>query len=60
MFNRYSSSVMNYVPHSYIKTELSIGFQLQGRESDHSYPSNAEVKNGGFIPPLPEMPKLYN
>jgi hypothetical protein len=24
-----------------------------GREADHSPPSNAEVKNGGILPPLP-------
>jgi hypothetical protein len=27
----------------------------QGREADHSPPSNAEVKNGGAIPPLPNV-----
>jgi hypothetical protein len=26
-----------------------------GREADHSPPSSAEVKNGGAIPPLPNM-----
>jgi hypothetical protein len=25
----------------------------QGREADHSLASNAEVRNGGAIPPLP-------
>jgi hypothetical protein len=31
---------------------ISLGVKLQGREADNS-PSNAEVKNGGAIPPLP-------
>jgi hypothetical protein len=31
------------------------GVKKQGREVDHSPPSNAEVKNGGAIPPLPHM-----
>jgi hypothetical protein len=26
-----------------------------GHEADHSSPSNAKVKNGGAIPPLPHM-----
>jgi hypothetical protein len=29
------------------------GVKRPGRESDHSLPSSAEVKNGGAIPPLP-------
>jgi hypothetical protein len=29
------------------------GLKRQRRESDHSPPSSAEVKNGGAIPPLP-------
>jgi hypothetical protein len=32
------------------------GVKRQGREDDHSPPSGAEVKNGGAIPPLPNMP----
>jgi hypothetical protein len=32
--------------------DLSPGIKQQGREADHSYPSSAEVKNGGAIPPL--------
>jgi hypothetical protein len=27
-------------------------FPQQTRESDHTFPSNTEVKNGGTIPPL--------
>jgi hypothetical protein len=26
---------------------------LAGRKADHSHPANAELKNGGAIPPLP-------
>jgi hypothetical protein len=51
---------MDYVPHPHIKAELSIGFQRQGRESDHSHPFNAEVKNGGAIIRLPEMPSCHS
>jgi hypothetical protein len=29
------------------------GVKRPGREADNSPPSNAEVKNGGAIPPLP-------
>jgi hypothetical protein len=32
---------------------LSPGAKSPGREADHSPPSNAKVKNGGAIPPLP-------
>jgi hypothetical protein len=32
---------------------LSLWLKRLGRESDHSLPSSAEVKNGGAIPPLP-------
>jgi hypothetical protein len=31
------------------------GVKLSGYECDHSYPSNANVKNGGAIPPVPHM-----
>jgi hypothetical protein len=31
------------------------GVKRSGREADHSPPSNAEVKNGGAVPPLPRM-----
>jgi hypothetical protein len=36
------------------------GVKWQGREADHSPPSNAEVKNGGAIPPLPHMPSWHS
>jgi hypothetical protein len=32
---------------------ISPGVKRQGREADHSPPSNDEVNNGGVIPPLP-------
>jgi hypothetical protein len=31
------------------------GGKWQGCEADHSAPSNAEVKTGGTVPPLPHM-----
>jgi hypothetical protein len=34
---------------------LSPAVKRQVREADHSPPSNAEVKNGGAISPLPHM-----
>jgi hypothetical protein len=35
---------------------LSPGIKRPGRETDHSPPTNAEVKNGGAIYPLPRTP----
>jgi hypothetical protein len=41
-------------PHtSQVLEAFSPGIKRQGREDDHSPPSNAEVKSGGTIPPLP-------
>jgi hypothetical protein len=34
---------------------ISPGIMCQGREADHSPPSNAEIKNNGAIPPLPHI-----
>jgi hypothetical protein len=34
---------------------LSPAVKRPKRETDHSPPSGAEVKNGGAIPPLPHM-----
>jgi hypothetical protein len=31
------------------------GALFTGREADHAFPSSAEVKNDGAIPPLPDM-----
>jgi hypothetical protein len=36
------------------------GVKRPGREADHSPPSNAEVKNGGAIPPLSHMPSWHS
>jgi hypothetical protein len=40
-------------PIKWVPGALSPGVKQQGHEADHSPPSNAEVKNGGAIPPLP-------
>jgi hypothetical protein len=34
------------------------GIKRQGREADHSPPSNAKVKNGGAVPPVPNTSSL--
>jgi hypothetical protein len=39
----------------WVPEALSLGVKRLGRESDNSPPSSAEVKNGGAIPPLPNM-----
>jgi hypothetical protein len=36
------------------------GVKRQERETDHSLPSCAEVKNGGAVSPLPHMSSLYS
>jgi hypothetical protein len=38
---------------------LSPGTNGPQRDPDQSPPSNAEVKNGGTIPPLPHMPSWH-
>jgi hypothetical protein len=40
-------------PIQWVPEALSPGVKRQERESDHSLPSSAEVKNGRPIPPLP-------
>jgi hypothetical protein len=40
-------------PIQWVPGALSPGVKLPGREANHSPPTNAEVKNGGAIPPLP-------
>jgi hypothetical protein len=37
----------------WVSGALSPGIKQQGRESDYSPPSTAEVKKGGATPPLP-------
>jgi hypothetical protein len=44
-------SLQNPVPHPASSCEI----KQQWHEADHSQSSGAEVKNGGAIPPLPEM-----
>jgi hypothetical protein len=39
---------------------LSLVIKLQEREADHSSPSNAEVMNGGAVPPLPHTSLLLS
>jgi hypothetical protein len=39
---------------------LSLGVKQQEREGDYSAPSNAEVKNGGTIPPVSHASSCYN
>jgi hypothetical protein len=38
---------------------LSPKVKQQGHYIDHSPPSSAKVKNGGAIPPLPQMPSWH-
>jgi hypothetical protein len=40
-------------PIQWVPGAISLGIMRPGREADHSPPSNAEMKNGGAIPPLP-------
>jgi hypothetical protein len=40
-------------PIQWVPGALSPGIKRPERETDHSPPSCAEVKNGGTIPPLP-------
>jgi hypothetical protein len=37
----------------WVKGALSLELKQQGREAEHLFPSTAEVKNGGTIPPHP-------
>jgi hypothetical protein len=42
-------------PFSWVPEILFPRIKRPGRETDHSAPSSAEVKNGGVIPPLLHM-----
>jgi hypothetical protein len=42
-------------PIQLVSWTLPMGQRGQGRETGHSSPSSAEVKNGGAIPPLPHV-----
>jgi hypothetical protein len=39
---------------------LSLGVKWQGHEADHSPPSNAKIRNGEAMPPLPHMSSQHN
>jgi hypothetical protein len=43
------------IPVQWETEALSPGLERLGREADHSPPSSAEVKNCGFILPLPHV-----
>jgi hypothetical protein len=48
-------------PHiQWVPETLCLGVKRQGRETDHSTPSSAEVKNGGAIPPFTLMSSSHN
>jgi hypothetical protein len=47
-------------PMQWVRGALSPGVKRPGREADHSPPSSAEVKNGGAIPPLPNMSSWHS
>jgi hypothetical protein len=40
--------------------DLSSGVKRQRRESDHSSPTSAEVKNGGVVPPFPPVSSWHD
>jgi hypothetical protein len=42
-------------PIQWVPGSLSQGVKRLGHKTDHSPPSNVEVKNGGAIPSLPNM-----
>jgi hypothetical protein len=45
----------NQPPTQWVRGAILPGVKRPRREANHSPPSNAEVKNGGAIPPLPHM-----
>jgi hypothetical protein len=44
----------------WVRGAISPGVKRPRREVDYSPPSNAEVKNGGAIPPLPRMSSWHS
>jgi hypothetical protein len=50
-----AQSRIQWVPGS-----VSLEVKRQGREAGHSFPSSAEVKNGGATPPLPQMSSWHS
>jgi hypothetical protein len=51
---------LTQLPIEWLPGALSLWVKRQGRESDHSPPSSAEVKKGGAIPPLPHMSSWHS
>jgi hypothetical protein len=47
-------------PVQWVPGALSLGVKQSGRETDHSPPSSAKVKNGGAISPLPHMSSCHS
>jgi hypothetical protein len=50
-----TQSLIQWVPGA-----ISLRVKRPGREAAHLPPTNAEVKSGGAIPPLPYMSSWYN
>jgi hypothetical protein len=46
---------LTQLPIKWVLEDLSMGAQWPRHEADHSPASRAEGKNGGAIPPLPNM-----
>jgi hypothetical protein len=53
--NKVNKYIIQWVP-----GDLSAGLRWPGRETNHSPPFSAEVKNIGAIPPLPHAPSRRN
>jgi hypothetical protein len=54
------TQVLTEPPSQWVPEALSLGVKRLGREADYSYPSSAEVKTGGAIPPLPHMSSWHS
>jgi hypothetical protein len=50
-----TSSGAHQPPIQWTLQDPSPGVKRPGREADDSFPSSVEAKNGGAIPPLPNM-----
>jgi hypothetical protein len=46
-------------PMQWVPGVVSLGVERPGRESDYSPPSNAEMRTGGAIPPVPHTSSWY-
>jgi hypothetical protein len=47
-------------PIHWVQTDLSLWLKHERREADHSPTSSVEVKNGGAIPPLPQVSSWHS